>query len=1658
MKRRVIALFLTLVLLLGALPGTALAENDGLGTVRVIAENTTFTSPEAAWTGKLFDTTVELTEDMTAITAFAAAAKKMNVEVVGVESNYISSIGGLAAYDGGSMSGWMGTLDDWFTNAGLGDFSVASGDLRDGSVIKFMYTSNGYGEDIGGSWGNTNTSLKALGFSEGTLTPSFASDTVSYTLYLDGSEAETTISFEAANKNYQAHAYVNDYAPSEWGYRSGETLSVRPGDTIYVGVGNKNWPSMNSGGDETRYTIDVKTYGSARVIVENNTFIGAGAPWSGTLIDETVSLSADMTAMDAIAKALRDKGIECEGADSGYITSVNGLAAFDGGSMSGWMGTLDDWFTNEGLGEFSVASGDLRDGSVIRLMYTSNGYGEDIGGSWSNMNTSLKALGFSEGTLTPSFKTGTTSYVLYLDPDTTETTISYEAMNKNFQARAYVGAVEPSEWGYRSGETLTVSDGDTIYVSVGNENWPSMNGEAEETRYAIKVSQRCGSVRVVVENNTYTVEGEAPWVGTLADETVDLTSGMTAMDAIEAAMAKAGVTLVTSYGYVSSIGGLAHVDDEFMSGWMGTLDDWFTSSGFGDYSVKNGYLRDGSVIRLMYSVNGGSDVGGSWGNYSTLLKSLSFSGGRLTPSFKSDTTSYTLTLPEGQTKTTISYEALNKYYQARAYLGEVKPSEWGYRSGETLTVSSGDTIYVSIGNENWPSMNSANLTLETRYTITVAGGVTPEPSTVTVRFDSLGGSSVAPQSVEKNGLAVRPDDPERAGYVFTGWYTDHSCRTLWTFALDTVAHDMTLYAGWREIPTADDYSAALEKLLAYITYRVPAPSSGSIGGEWAVMAEARGGVDDSVWYQVYLDDIAQRVADCSGRLSESTYTEYERVAMALTALGENAAAFRASDGKSYDLVSPLLEKSTSGEYVYKLSEQGTNATAFALIALDAGNYLSGEDGSALRSELVKLLLSQQMENGAWSISGAKSDAADIDVTAMIVQALSGYTEVSGVSAAIDAAVSWLGSTFRDGSGYGSSEASSQVIIALSALGRDADNDESFKTSDEMTLLAELLTYADDGSDGFLDKKTPGAKANQMASEQAALALIAYDRFKSGENKLYDMTDAPQPKPETAKEVEDMISAITEAGVDESSYKAIAAARQAYDRLSEADKQSVGNLNELEDAERVYASILKSEKSEANKRLSAYFNSLDLEKYGSAAEKKLVSIMTQAQKDIKNAKSCEQVERILDDAIDDMSRVKASGITVTFRLIGALTAEKDVDLSSSSYVPEYVTWIETTSYDLASGATVYELFTEALSDADITASGASKNYVDTIYAPDCLGGYALSEFTNGRRSGWMYTVNGKHPEVGLKDCELEDGDEVVWHYVNDYSHEVKDWAGSKDYPALGTGKYYNDWLDAADISPESYVKQLLGRIVTVSAGGSYSPKLEIEDIGSGMSFTFTPNKGYHIKRVTVDGENMGDVASVSVKKLTVSTRIRAEFAPDGLPFDDVSVTDWFYDDVLYVYENGLFSGTGSTTFSPNAAMTRAMLVTVLYRLEGEPATPAQTAFSDVSPDSYYAKAVAWASANGIVNGVGESSFAPQQNVTREQIAAILCRYAAFKGQNVNATDSLDRFSDAGSVSDYAVSAMQWAVGKGIISGYNGGLAPADSATRAQVAAMLHRFAG
>lgn len=271
-------------------------------------------------------------------------------------------------------------------------------------------------------------------------------------------------------------------------------------------------------------------------------------------------------------------------------------------------------------------------------------------------------------------------------------------------------------------------------------------------------------------------------------------------------------------------------------------------------------------------------------------------------------------------------------------------------------------------------------------------------------------------------------------------------------------------------------------------------------------------------------------------------------------------------------------------------------------------------------------------------------------------------------------------------------------------------------------------------------------------------------------------------------------------------------------------------------------------------------------------------------------------------------------------------------------------------------------------------------------------------------------------------------------------------------------------------PPSGSSGTVSYIVTASAGegGSISPSGNIRVvIFRDLTLTVTPEEGYQIADVLVDGESMGPLSGYTFANVRGAHSIKAVFEqvpkpPEpGCPRDescpagaykDVNTGAWYHDGVHYCLENGLMTGYTASRFGPNDYLTRAQLTQILYNLAGRPAVSGSSGFKDVPEEAWYAGAVAWARCTGVVSGYSDTRFAPGDLITREQLAAMIWRYA---GSPVFPDAALD-FKDSQAVSGYAVTALRWAAAEGIVVGSDGSLNPKDPATRAQASAMIMRF--
>lgn len=382
-----------------------------------------------------------------------------------------------------------------------------------------QFTTYGYGYTVNGGLtvtiGGEAYEIKSVTY-QGIDPGSIKSGTmIAYddTEYLGKDKYYINMRFEDAAQEftmpYNDVAVTVTWGPVSENVNAARTAALSRLQTLYNSLGDKAKAAYDTGvksinaaasvaAVETAYQSAVvamkkaaDNYGKVQVIVENTTYSKkAGAPWDGTLVDTWVDLSADSTMMSCVAAALKTVNASCKGMESGYIASINGLGEFDGSASAGWMGTLNDWFTNEGFSAFTVKNGNLADGDVIRIMFTFSGYGADLGGTWENSDTTVKALTVDGAALTPNFIPGEAGgqydYTLIIDGESASVKLTPTASNKNFQVKTFLNekVTDRSEGSsfYKRTESIPVKVGDTIYVGCGAKGWLSMNNQAGNTQ------------------------------------------------------------------------------------------------------------------------------------------------------------------------------------------------------------------------------------------------------------------------------------------------------------------------------------------------------------------------------------------------------------------------------------------------------------------------------------------------------------------------------------------------------------------------------------------------------------------------------------------------------------------------------------------------------------------------------------------------------------------------------------------------------------------------------------------------------------------------------------------------------------------------------------------------------------------------------------------------------------------------------------------------------------------------------------------------------------------------------------------------------------------------------------------------------------------------
>lgn len=845
---------------------------------------------------------------------------------------------------------------------------------------------------------------------------------------------------------------------------------------------------------ETR--VSSGEFGSVHVTVENTTYAdGSFYQNGGAFVEAEVELYSDTTMMTAVLEALSENGYGWNNGNDTSVTYIeniykdvnqngqwdNGeakLAAFDGSVSSGWMGVLNDWFTNYGFSSYAVSNTDrdyrLVDGDEIRVMFTMDGYGDDLGGTWGNGDTSLKELEVTGGTLSPSFDGETTSYALTLDGG--DVSVTPTAANKNFLVKTFINnktTANNVEY-YRRGENLPVQPGDTIYIGVGEYKWPSMNNQSGNTlRYT---------------GTWYTIqvcESGAKGIQARIDDLPD----------------KSEITYSNYKSFQQTVSALQ-----------------------ADYNA----LPDKSQVSAAKLTAAAEQI-----QFFAAIDSVKTQIADLPTAVEITENPEAHRSKVEAAKT--AYEALGisgqLYLKAAevARLNEAVEALGGSISPDDVAaVQAFNDLVEAIGEKVSAGSKDAIVAARTAYE-NLTDAQKALVATAPDSYNTLLNAEAALPVVERiAGIGTVTLESEAAITAARQAYTDYAGKFS---GKDMVSNLNVLEAAVAALEIlqgggqdTSGYREVMNGVLEYLEQNVKNPIVGSTKGEWAVLAQARAGTLSEDVRAAYLANLADYVETHDGILDTSKngtmHTEYARVVVTLTALGMDATQFQVSDGKTYNLVKPLLDEAAEGSsYTYQVSEQGNNGTIWALIALNSGDYYRDEAGNTARAAWIDLLIDKQQSNGNWPIynpdqenDGSGSQLGGVDVCAMALQALAPYYLDAGefnrlgtahshedLQSAVKKALDFLSTSQNSTGGYGSSESSAQVIVALAALKKDAG---SFAKG-SISVLADLLGYRK--TDGGFSHTSDGP-IDQMSTEQAAYALVAYDRYKNNKKPLYDMSD------------------------------------------------------------------------------------------------------------------------------------------------------------------------------------------------------------------------------------------------------------------------------------------------------------------------------------------------------------------------------------------------------------------------------------------------------------------------------------------------------------------------------------------------------------------------
>ena len=1335
----------------------------------------------------------------------------------------------------------------------------------------------------------------------------------------------------------------------------------------------------------------------------------------------------------------------------------------------------------------------------------------------------------------------------------------------------------------------------------------------------VSVLTLAGMARVIVENTTFPKAEGAVWEGTLTDTWIELTDESTMMGCVVEALD--GHTVVgAESNYISSIDDLKEQQGGSMSGWMGTLNDWFTNFGFGEFTVAKGTLHAGDEIRVMYTRDYGVDLGGDWNNSDTRLKALTFSTGKLAPKFSGDTFTYTLTVPEGTTSLLVTPTAANKNYQVRAYLG-TQATGREYSRTSLIPIANGSVITVVCADDSWPTMNETSDGKRT-YTINVVyGEVKSDDAGVT--SVKVAGVSAAAGTAENSFSVTLPAGTEVTADSFEITLSDSKATLtgpakgedgVWTFTVtaeDGTAVTYTVTVTVAEAPKSSDagvtsvsvaHTPASKTGETAYTVKLQTNAEVTANSFQIVLSDEKASVsapaaNGDVWtFTVTAEDgtttAAYTVIVTRRSASETTPLRTVTLSMLRASLEDTTTrsfTLHQTAGSNV-LTSPyrIVSGASGIQFQVKVSYNTAYSAVYAFTTTD-GTAKAVDAPHAKNIAIINPDLSGSLV--AVITLTNKTDASDVWVYELRMP-----TEANHAPRLKDGVITPAAASINLGESYQFDM--TQIFEDEDAydkltyrVWRDAENPFYvpasytytpsaagtytlvFKASDGKAESPEykfVLTVIDPNAKssdaGVASVKVAGVEAAAGTAENSFSVTLPAGTEVTADSFEITLSDSKATLTGPAKG-EDGVWTFTVTAEDGTAvtYSVTVTVKEAKTIHATISMQ----------AENMF--IMVPTRVEVSSDLAERYGYADDVTDGVSALDVLVKYheITFGEDFTKDSKSDYLV--VSNGTITTVNGEKTSAFS--FAVNGEFPCDKNGEYNTqygytgytisqtpvaedgtvefffyqdTSMYMDYYTWFTDTDGNRLDTFTVQAgtdftlgmdgymyAYGGGLKPEDRVTHGAALDPEDiqicTVGEDGTLtpvegkvigengqvtlsfaaaGSYVLSamgdELTN-IFSPWLpVTVtaapkssNADVSSVTVAGVEATAGENNTYTVTLPYGTDVT--AGSFVIVTSDAGATVGALTNEGNVWTFTVTAEdgVTSKTYTVTVSFTEAPKSNDAGVssitvagfkavaGANNSYTVTVPYGTVVKtgsfvivtrhpRATVSAltntrniwsftVTAEDGVTTAVYTVTVNTAALPEPITPGvdnkkpaskpevkLPFTDVSTSDWFYDDVAFVYENGLFSGTDSRSFSPNASMTRAMLVTVLYRLEGEPTVTGRSSFTDVRSGAYYEKSVIWAAANGIVTGTDSTSFSPDAKVTREQLAAILYRYAQYRKLDTDASAKLNSFTDADSVSAYASEALGWAVSEGLINGASGKLMPKGDATRAQVAAILHRL--